>query len=437
VIHDINRKKDYYPTDNRDTRSLDPAIVFDSAEFNIRTTTDWFFRFRCLYIPDLKRPDEYEHTTFTHTNGTNTMNFLPEAATPALLEEINKWNQCLALLRGDNIYDVSRIYFSSKGFDQAMVGLRSDVPHAAKPEDHDKALIAQIDSALLKPIGLRYIRTLMGRLIVNETQILGALVIPDSSATKSSMDLIAVPALAEYIEKGFNELANSKPTAFLTRLRLTAQGELTQVVETIPPVKEYSDITRFYPYMNKSPAQVWAEFAASNANVMLLIGPPGTGKSNFILQMMEARGWDEKIHLADREDVLLHQGLSDYIRDCQAGSVMITEDSDKLVMKRTEGNSAMSALLNTTAGIVSRDVKIIISTNLPTIASVDEALVRPGRCFDILKFGTMTYEQGNDVRAMMGLELAEFATNDVTLAEVINFRPEPIQNKKAAFGFAS
>ncbi|MBW6072289.1 hypothetical protein, partial [Pseudomonas aeruginosa] len=99
---------------------------------------------------------------------------------------------------------------------------------------------------------------------------------------------------------------------------------------------------------------------------------------------------------------------------------IITEDSDKMVAKREDGNSNMAGLLNATAGLVSTKTKIIISTNLPTLRDVDEALVRPGRAFDILTFKTLTAEQANDARIANGLEPVDFVGNNFTLAEALN-----------------
>jgi ATP-dependent 26S proteasome regulatory subunit len=47
----------------------------------------------------------------------------------------------------------------------------------------------------------------------------------------------------------------------------------------------------------------------------------------------------------------------------------------------------MHRFLNVGDGLVTtKGKKLIFSTNLPSIRDVDSALVRPGRCFDILNF---------------------------------------------------
>jgi len=374
----------------------------------------------------------------TNNQGVNMKgDFLPVPQSEALIANINSWNDKLALLRGDNIYDVSRLFFSSKGWNAHQYNLVADIPYGSSVAENDRKVLKVVEEEILKPKGLHFIRTLMGRLVCNDTEILGSFVNPSNSATQSKYDIIGTEKLASYFRDVFKEHIDNGKTAYLRRLTL-ADRNITSTIETIPPVEGIPDIMKFYPYFERSPEQLIAEFMASTSNVLLLIGPPGTGKSNYILQMMKARGWDDKIHLADREDVLLNPGLSDYVRNCEAGSVVITEDSDKLVRSREQDNENMSALLNATAGIVSRDVKIIISTNLESLTYVDKALTRPGRCFDILKFQSLTTQQALDVREMMGLEYMDIEEKEATLAEALKYHEIHRDRvpKKQAFGFA-
>ena len=47
----------------------------------------------------------------------------------------------------------------------------------------------------------------------------------------------------------------------------------------------------------------------------------------------------------------------------------------------------MKQLLNITDGLTANpDKKVIFTTNLPNISNVDDALLRPGRCYTVLKF---------------------------------------------------
>lgn len=357
---------------------------------------------------------------------------------PKLATEIASWNSQLALLRGDNIYDVARLYFSSKGQHSLQTEMRVEIEHGETQEESAAKVTQIVEEKILNPVGLRMVRTVMGRTICSNDAIVGALVNPGSSATKATYDILGIPVFAKWFEARFKEELVGEPTPTLRRLRLDGQGNITQATETIPRVDPIPDIMKFYPYLTDSPEVMIRKFMESKSNVMLLIGPPGTGKSNYILQMIRELGFGDKIHLADRDDVLTHAQFPDSVRDMPSGSVMITEDSDKMVMKRTEGNSTMSALLNATAGIVQRDSKLIISTNLPSTSVVDDALIRPGRCYKILEFKNLTANQANALRVSMGKPEVDFShLEEVSLAAALNAEEvEGEAPRKQKFGFA-
>lgn len=361
------------------------------------------------------------------------------SVSPELAKELVEWNGQLALLRGDNIYDVARLYFSSRGQHSYQTELTYEIEHGQTGDQGADHVTKVVEEQILNPVGLRMVRTVMGRIICSNTAILGAFVNPGKSATQITYDVLGYPVFCDWFDSKFKELLVGEPTPTLQRLRLDGKGQITYAIETIPKVDEIPNIELFYPFFDKTPIEIIDDFMKSKANVLLLIGPPGTGKSNWILQAMRHIGFGDKIHLADRDDVLCHPNFPDSVRDMASGSIMITEDSDKMVMRRTEGNATMSALLNATAGIVQRDSKLIISTNLSSTRTVDEALLRPGRCYKILEFGTLTVEQANAVRVSMGKTEVAFpsTSSGITLAEALNAEDTCGEaSRKPVFGFS-
>jgi hypothetical protein len=360
-----------------------------------------------------------------------------DGITPELRTRLEEFNSKLELLRGDNIYDVVRLYFSTQGQHSEQHELLVDIPHGGTKEESANEVTRVVSEDILAKVGLRMIRCVMGRVIVSDTHIIGAFVNPSVTATKSTYDVLGLPVFCEWFKAEFAKHLQANPTRYLTRIRVDGQGNLCTVMETIQGVRDVKDITKFYPYFDFTPTKFYEEFSKSNSNVSLIYGVPGTGKSNWMMEVINARGWDDKIYLADRMDVLGHPGFPDFIRELPAGSIVLTEDADILVKKRTEGNVSMSALLNATAGIVSRDVKIIICTNLPSTRDIDEALMRPGRCFRVLKFLNLTGEQANDIRAMMEIDAFDFkeGRTDITLAEAINAHEISEGHAKQGMGF--
>jgi hypothetical protein len=60
----------------------------------------------------------------------------------------------------------------------------------------------------------------------------------------------------------------------------------------------------------------------------------------------------------------------------------VIEDADHLLMARANGNVDLHRFLAVADGVVrAQGRKIIFTTNLPNVGDIDEALVRPGRCF--------------------------------------------------------
>jgi SpoVK/Ycf46/Vps4 family AAA+-type ATPase len=97
-------------------------------------------------------------------------------------------------------------------------------------------------------------------------------------------------------------------------------------------------------------------------------------------------------------------------------NTMIFEDSDNHIRPRQDGNSMMHKFLNVSDGIISSsDKKLIFSTNLPSSNNIDEALLRPGRCFDIMNFRALNRVEAEKVCKDIGRVLPDgnefFLTN--------------------------
>ncbi len=60
----------------------------------------------------------------------------------------------------------------------------------------------------------------------------------------------------------------------------------------------------------------------------------------------------------------------------------VVEDADHLLKPRSEGNENLHRFLAIADGVIrAQGRKIIFSTNLPNVGDLDDALIRPGRCF--------------------------------------------------------
>lgn len=209
-------------------------------------------------------------------------------------------------------------------------------------------------------------------------------------------------------------------------------------------------LPEFYPWLKADMGEYFEEFLKSDSSVLLLIGPPGTGKSTFIRSMInysrvnatlcynERTMFDENFlsafkqsnscrtrekHYQEKWTKLTGFVNADSLVAPREESCIVLEDSDRYIASRNTGNVAMASLLNHINGVVSNSrTKFIFSTNLDSIDSIDSALLRPGRCFDILPFRKLSYEEGVAIRKAMKFEDVDFNTDgksSFTLAEVI------------------
>jgi energy-coupling factor transporter ATP-binding protein EcfA2 len=237
----------------------------------------------------------------------------------------------------------------------------------------------------------------------------------------------------EFIKKE-SEVLKEKFTVASCYIEWIYGGDGSSV--NIPLLPEKLPITEMYPFLKGETIEdYYNRYIESSASILLLIGPPGTGKTTFIRGLLHHASknaivtYDEKI--LDRDYVFAR-----FIED-DVG-VMVIEDADNFLKPRSDGNTMMHRFLNVGDGLISiRGKKLIFSTNLPSIRDVDSALVRPGRCFDVVTFDNYTLEQAETLAKKLNVtfEKKENKSDTYSLAEVFykQRNTNPKQIKKMGF----
>lgn len=267
----------------------------------------------------------------------------------------------------------------------------------------------------------------------------------------------------EVKKPSFYEMVISKGGMFGGR-----EGSLTATRETVGNIRVAKD--EFYPYLEGGFMALLKDFIESDESVLILMGAPGTGKSSGISAGISALGllpiYAKKAEVIKHSDFisevfsfsdkymervagskmsnrsllftdrsLINDDLPNYFRmkeyavksnddDRDEGNlipIIIVEDGELLMKPRSSGNEMMQEFLNCADGIGSNyNRKIIITSNLTTTDDIDDALLRPGRCYGVFNFRKLTPMEAVEARAANGLPSFEKnPTENISLAEAL------------------
>ena len=201
----------------------------------------------------------------------------------------------------------------------------------------------------------------------------------------------------------------------------------------VPIRGDRKPIDEMYPFLEgRKLADYYTEFLDSSASILLLIGPPGTGKTTFIRGLLQHADTSAMVTY-DASILAKDYIFAQFIEGDK--NIMVIEDADNFLGARADGNDMMHKFLNVGDGLVTtKGKKLIFSTNLPSIKDVDSALIRPGRCFDILHFGTMTQAQAETLAAKLDIPL-DGQKDQWSVADIFHKQVEAPKAPKRKLGF--
>jgi ATPase family associated with various cellular activities (AAA) len=164
---------------------------------------------------------------------------------------------------------------------------------------------------------------------------------------------------------------------------------------------------RAYPEIAGGVRNFIDHYLRAPETVLVLQGPPGTGKTRLIraiLGVSRRKPESEDAVALYTGDVQALGNDEIYVRFITGRQdAFVVEDADHLLKPRVDGNEHLHRFLSIADGVVSsQGRKIIFSTNLPNIGDLDEALIRPGRCFARVNVRTLTAAEARALAEEIG-----------------------------------
>lgn len=204
---------------------------------------------------------------------------------------------------------------------------------------------------------------------------------------------------------------------------VTLKSTDLSTIDSYPHIKEqgYNSLEEYFD-----------AFLESDSNILFMIGEPGTGKSNLTRTLINYS--KSSAFISYDHDLLYKDSIFARFMEDKDAKFFIIEDADVLLGDREKtGNTVMHKFLNIGSGVFSsNNKKLILTTNLDNEDKIDPALLRPGRCFDVIKFRRLTKEEALLINPDLTLDQEEY-----TIAEIFNDKNSDISKKgrKKGIGF--
>jgi len=135
-------------------------------------------------------------------------------------------------------------------------------------------------------------------------------------------------------------------------------------------------------------------FLNSKAPVLILQGEPGTGKTTYIKYLLQAMQEKQQSKRNDFNAMYSFDENIFYLSDFYKRiiydeyDVLVLEDINQVLHKNQDEDrlNPINKFLSVTDGLISKYKKIIITTNIESKQNLNPALLRPGRCYDVIPF---------------------------------------------------
>lgn len=156
-----------------------------------------------------------------------------------------------------------------------------------------------------------------------------------------------------------------------------------------------------YPGIEGGVANFIGRYLNAPETVLVLLGPPGTGKTRLIQSILgeisrRKGGQAQALYTGDKRALESDEIFVKFITG--SDDAFVVEDADHLLQPRADGNKDLHRFLAIADGVVrAQGRKILFSTNLPNVRDLDDALIRPGRCFACVRTRELSAQEAEDL----------------------------------------
>lgn len=231
-----------------------------------------------------------------------------------------------------------------------------------------------------------------------------------------NIEIMGHPDAVEGLKKFISETFEKEKLAQIRWWYMSGHGAQTR--EIYLPKNTTKILPEFYPDIS-DPSKYIADYMNAEDSVLLIAGPAGTGKTTLLRHMIV----DYKLsaHVIYDESIMQKDSVFQSFLFDESGDMMIIEDADTILMDREkDNNKLMSRFLNVSDGLIKLpNKKLVFTTNISDFGKVDQALLRPGRCFGVMHTRALLLQEAQAAAKAANLPIP-IEKREYTIAELFN-----------------